>query len=206
MVNNYQAVKIFDTGNPVRTSEPADSGATPAGRAIRVAMLDDDIRYGGKYYVESLQNRGFEVQPFWSTDKFMAFFRQDGHADLVILDVMMPPGRSLRTEQTRDGQLTGLVVARELRKLREQIPIVFLSSTPSAPYAEMAKGFSNTLVPCAFLEKSRTPAADLPNILAWYFKTGKIQRGLFRRIVDSLMLEPNIAGWGIDLKKLVRPD
>lgn len=61
--------------------------------------------------------------------------------DLVVLDIMMDPGETLRdTHEVRGGLCTGLVLAERIRKQYRNLPIVLLSNAvaPEAPQRGMA--------------------------------------------------------------------
>ena len=81
----------------------------------RIAYVEDDIVILANY-TEILRDEGFEVAGYSGSDEAIAAFR-DGLPDLVLLDV------SLHGE--RDA---GFHVCSELRRLSENLPIIFLTS------------------------------------------------------------------------------
>jgi CheY-like chemotaxis protein len=53
---------------------------------------------------------------------------QDNKYDLIILDVMMPPGLALKDDNTMKGARSGVVLARKLHKLYPATPLFLLSN------------------------------------------------------------------------------
>ncbi|MCL2840240.1 MAG: response regulator [Defluviitaleaceae bacterium] len=85
-------------------------------RTKLIYIADDDysIREALKAFLDS---DGYEVCDFDNGDALLAAFNKKA-ADLVILDVVMPPGSS------------GFVVCRELRKI-SKVPVIMLTARDS---------------------------------------------------------------------------
>ncbi|MGJ1430315.1 response regulator transcription factor [Sphingobacterium spiritivorum] len=91
---------------------------------IHILLAEDEVLMG-KIIKEALESRGFTVT--WVTDGLKAFssFRAQ-RPDICIFDVMMP---------VQDG----FTVAKEIRKVDNDIPILFLTAKSST--ADIVEGF-----------------------------------------------------------------
>ncbi len=95
-----------------------------------VLFVDDEV-LPAKLYLRALQESGFKVIHLKSVDEALHFAEtaQDRvSVDLLVLDLMMPPGEALKDEETLDGVTTGLVLRGALRKYYPKQPIVFLTN------------------------------------------------------------------------------
>lgn len=81
----------------------------------RVLFVDDDI-YLMQQYVEAMTDAGYSVSPATSADEALDLARIESF-DAIILDIMMPPGRSFNLIETAGGFKTGIALARELKSL-----------------------------------------------------------------------------------------
>lgn len=93
--------------------------------SIRVLYVEDEL-FLGKIVKESLQSRGFEVLMESDGVKVMPRFIQM-KPDICVLDVMLP---------NKDG----FEIADEIRKLNNDIPIIFL--TAKTQTEDLVRGFS----------------------------------------------------------------
>jgi CheY-like chemotaxis protein len=91
----------------------------------RLLFVDDDPFVSSRY-VESLCDEGYEVLEASGVDSALALARGRDF-DAVILDIMFPPGRSFTNVETHGGFKTGLVLARRLRDLLPDAPIIALT-------------------------------------------------------------------------------
>src|SRR6266699_3302124 len=69
-----------------------------------------------------------------------------------------------------------------------------------------AKRVAKILRRCAFVRKADYPPVRLVEFIGHYFERGRFPSAILRRLVDSLVVEPNVHGVGIDLKKLIDND
>lgn len=81
--------------------------------ALRIAIVDDDIQIceSLKSYLDELLDLSFELRTFYSGEAFLEAF-EAGMFDLIILDIFM-------------DRLTGMEVAREIRKSDPDVKLVF---------------------------------------------------------------------------------
>ena len=113
----------------------AEAAALPRGRVV---IVDDD-----EFFRESLESNltdsGFEVTAFGDGASVLAYLRQSGTADLMLLDWKMPA-------------MSGIEVLRHLREAGAEVPVIFLTALSDQIYEEAA------LIGGAidFVEKSRS--------------------------------------------------
>ncbi len=94
-----------------------------------VILIDDD--HGPMdYYVEALRHRGFSVEQIDSTDEAFRWLEKPGAEmpDLVVVDMMMPPGTRLTMEETDSGLRSGVFIARAVRERFPNVPMVALTN------------------------------------------------------------------------------
>lgn len=97
-----------------------------------VLMVDDD-RLPMSYYVKALEKEGFNVEHCLEPDSALDFANKKGsEIDLIILDVMMPPGKVFEKEDTHEGLRTGVFLLKEIRKICSNMPIVILTNVKNS--------------------------------------------------------------------------
>ena len=119
----------------------------------------------------------------------------------------MPPG-SLDAEACGNGKYTGLIVAQQIRRSLPYTPIMLLSNTTFSDVEDACRATQATIPNCLFWQKQEMNPSRLASKLDEYFDSGKMtkpQPSLLQRIFGMVLLQPNVAGIGIDLKK-VGPD
>ncbi|MEO8403874.1 MAG: response regulator transcription factor [Chitinophagaceae bacterium] len=92
--------------------------------AIKVLYVEDEL-FLGKIVRESLESRGFEVMMESDGAKATALFKSS-NPDICVLDIMLP---------NKDG----FAIADEIRRLNEDVPIIFL--TAKVQTEDVVKGF-----------------------------------------------------------------
>jgi len=90
-----------------------------------VLFVDDDAKRGGSL-ADFLQEE-YKVLLVDKTGDALKLIREGmNDIDLVILDIMMPPGE-LGKERTDNARRTGLVLLREIRNASPKIPVVIFT-------------------------------------------------------------------------------
>jgi CheY-like chemotaxis protein len=116
-----------------------------------ILMIDDSAR-GVMIYKEELEASGYQVLHHRSVDEALRDLearRQD--FELVILDVMMPPGESFRQDQAADlGLRTGVRVYERLRERAPHLPVVVLTNVTNPGVQERFRRERG----CWFLQKA----------------------------------------------------
>jgi DNA-binding response OmpR family regulator len=93
-----------------------------------ILFIDDERREMDSYYLE-LELSGYQVRFKTDVDAALIFF--DDHLDsinMVILDIMMPPGKIFANSDTKLGLRTGLPVFERLREKSPHLPILILTN------------------------------------------------------------------------------
>ncbi len=126
--NNRKEIHNTDLSDPVKELTTLQ----------RILVVDDEQALIN-FLKEVLENEGFEVEGYSDSQDALADFKQDPHRfDLVITDLTMP-------------NLTGNELAYEIRKLRDDIPIMLCSGYNNGLATEsMPKHKLNNFLPKPF--------------------------------------------------------
>ncbi|MFL6353042.1 MAG: TIR domain-containing protein [Bryobacteraceae bacterium] len=119
----------------------------------RILIIDDDIFYA--YYAANLLTDigGYVVTQSHSVDEGWELARR-GKFPLIIVDLKMPPGKCFGSLDTSGGHKTGLVLAREIKKVSPSTKIIIQSAAPDADLERNSSQLDSTM----FLCKSPNPA------------------------------------------------
>lgn len=122
-----------------------------AGDQIRVLVVDDDIgdqirvlvADANIYDDDEILKKSFKIQELEKDGDIkvdvaldgteaLKYLRAQEKPDIIVLDIMMPPGgQELAEEDIKQGHETGFVVLRKIRKeLKLDIPIIVLTIYP----------------------------------------------------------------------------
>jgi CheY-like chemotaxis protein len=102
----------------------------------KIFFVDDELIPGLEepdghymwYYTDALKEEGYEVIEAIGTDQAIAEMKSHSDIDLIILDIMMSPGKAFEKEDTMEGLRTGVNLARMLSKEYPKIPILVLTN------------------------------------------------------------------------------
>ena len=172
----------------------------------RVILVDDaawEHVAGQLKSIFALQ--GFSLDVYNSVDEFGKFLDAAGGpspADIYVVDVMIPPGRRYMNEETHDGLITGLYLAREIRERFPLVPIIIWSGTNLDTVRLLAVHMEKRLTKCIFVKKPIS-GEKLLALIEGYFAKGKFTNSWVKKIWDGIVLRPGIGGLGIDVKKLL---
>jgi CheY-like chemotaxis protein len=99
-------------------------------------LIDDELTPGQDkpsgsymwYYSEALREEGFQITEAADVDEALRELATDGlRFDLIVLDVMMPPGKAFAGANTQDGLRTGILLADQIREYCPATPVVVLT-------------------------------------------------------------------------------
>jgi CheY-like chemotaxis protein len=102
-----------------------------------ILFIDDELCPNSKgpsgnymwYYVEALRDASYTVVEVPGPDDALTNLKaKDQHYDLIILDIMMPPGAAYRTRDTSNGLRTGILVVQTLHEQWPDIPVLVLTN------------------------------------------------------------------------------
>ena len=104
----------------------------------RILFIDDELCPGQKepnakymwFYVAALHDAGFVVTETQGPDEALEELSADPKRfDLVILDIMMPPGEKYRSnKKSLNGLRTGILLAETLNKQWPSMPVLVLTN------------------------------------------------------------------------------
>ncbi len=86
-------------------------------RSARILLVEDDPTVR-KVLSSQLERSGYSVISAGESDSAQAAFKSSGPFDLVVSDIVMP------------GELQGPALARKLRQMKSDLPVIFLSGYP----------------------------------------------------------------------------
>ncbi len=101
-----------------------------------ILVIDDEKREMDSY-VGELKLRGYDVRFEKNVDDALDFFEKpEGKIDLVVLDIMMPPGARFREVDTNQGLRTGILVYDWIRQRALGLPCIILTNVSKEDVAE----------------------------------------------------------------------
>ncbi len=108
-----------------------------------ILFVDDEPFFVGSY-IDELRDSGYEVKIETTVDSATDWFRNNGsQVQLVIVDVMMPAGKTFKSLDKSLGLRTGFLLYDWLRELNKDVPIVVLSNTTHQEVKEKFAGETN---------------------------------------------------------------
>ena len=114
-----------------------------------ILLIDDEPRYV-EAYRDELAQAGYRVHLIADVDTAFAFLGDQGaEVELVILDIMMPPGCVFRNADTEKGWRTGVHLYRQVRSTAPDLPFIILTNVSDR---EVEKSFEKERN-CVFLHK-----------------------------------------------------
>ena len=113
------------------------------------------------YYQEAIREQpGYKVYAISKVDDVLVEIKER-NPDLVVLDIMMEPGKLLgHLDEVRGGLCTGIELARKIRLEFPKFPIVLLSNAvaPEAPQRDYARDLMfDDVIQEVFYKPTTTP-------------------------------------------------
>ena len=126
---------------------------------IDEGRLDDSDYDAGymSYYVTSLRENGFGVDI--ASDASSALTMVQGNPErygMALIDIMMPPG-NLGSMETKNGIITGLVLARKIHDIAPGMVLVVLSNAIGSQVANHEQLMQEGVVEQVFQKLTTTP-------------------------------------------------
>ncbi len=119
-----------------------------------ILFIDDEprIMHGYFAYLErEMQQYGHDVQFVSNVDDALDLFdNRRPEIDLIILDIMMPPGERFSSDETNEGLQTGVVFYKRIRNHLPDLPVLIFSNY----YDEDLDNDLRQDVNCRFLQKA----------------------------------------------------
>lgn len=93
-----------------------------------ILFVDDEARLMDSYR-EELELSPFKVTYIKRTDEALKFFEENvEQIEMLILDIMMPPGGSFKNEDTEQGLRTGLRFFERVKQQSPDLPIIIFTN------------------------------------------------------------------------------
>jgi CheY-like chemotaxis protein len=94
----------------------------------RILLIDDDFYISG-LYKKMLERRGFTVELNDGVDAALtSLTNPEKQFDLIVLDLAMPPGKSLTKEESLGGVASGVAVYKKIRERSVKLPVIVLTN------------------------------------------------------------------------------
>jgi CheY-like chemotaxis protein len=126
-----------------------------------ILFLDDEQRKMDSHRLE-LEKAGYEVEYLNDVDRALLFFEKNSAAiDLVILDIMMPWGKSFTKEETDYGMRTGILVFDRIRALVPDVKVLVLTNVTDDTVLKVLRNKAN----CQVASKQDLLVEDFPGVV-----------------------------------------
>jgi CheY-like chemotaxis protein len=113
-------------------------------------------------YAKDLEISGFEVLFKSDVDEALTFLKQEPDTiSLLILDLMLPPGKSFKDEDTNEGLRTGINFYRRVRSILPATPVVILTNVSD----EKVEDWFQDKVNCWFFQKKDLFPFELTEVI-----------------------------------------
>lgn len=114
-----------------------------------ILFVDDEKRFMHSYMME-LELEGHTVSFQNDVDSALSLLEKGlDHLELLILDIMMPPGRNFQGEDTGGGLRTGVFFYERIRVLAPHLPVIIFTNVSDEQLEKRFKAEAN----CRFLRK-----------------------------------------------------
>ncbi len=144
----------------------------------KLVLLIDDNRLPMDYYVKALRQEGFKVQHCLGTDAALNFVETEGsEIAVIVLDIMLPPGKTYKDEDTNEGLRTGVFLLEDIRKYCPKKPVVVLTNVTNP---STLNEFEN-LPLVRIVQKKDCPPFELAELV------GAMSSGVDKEIADDEM-------------------
>ncbi|HEY6190450.1 MAG TPA: response regulator [Pyrinomonadaceae bacterium] len=117
--------------------------------SLTILFVDDEPRHTD-VYVQVLRELGHTVEYLQSVDTALEFFKENmERINLLVLDIMMPPGKAFKDTDTEVGLKTGVCFFEVVRGLKPDLPVIVLTNVSDKRVAQKFMEKDN----CWFLRK-----------------------------------------------------
>lgn len=159
-------------------------------------------------FVVDLGIRGLKVTTCRTADDCLDVLLAGCNAGVFILDVMLLSRGAFTSEDTEGYRYTGLLLGRIIRELYPHTPIVFFSAISSKDSLRYVDLTVETLGNSTLIRKHEIASPfEFADQICPILETGRVHRqarSVLGAAADSLLVEPNVAGIGFDVKGFVK--
>ncbi len=101
-----------------------------------ILFVDDEKRRMENYIME-LEESGYSVKLCTDVDDALYFLTEHSkRIELIILDIMMPPGKSFNLDDTQMGFRTGIRFYEKIREVNKTLPVIIFTHVADPNIAE----------------------------------------------------------------------
>ena len=126
-----------------------------------ILFVDDEPRYV-HLFLEELKYTGLQYAYMRKVDDALDYIEENpGAVQLLVLDIMMPPGRSFDSAQTRYGLDTGIRFFERVRRGSPDLPVIILTNVTDEKVARRFRAEPN----CQFVRKLETEPFQLVDLI-----------------------------------------
>src|SRR5271169_439864 len=93
---------------------------------MRILFIDDLIEEI-RAFSKALEREGHTVEKVTEPDEALKKLRTTSY-DVLVLDIMMPPGSYIQHPDNKEGMITGILLLQDIRKEFPNIPAVVLTN------------------------------------------------------------------------------
>lgn len=127
----------------------------------KLVLLIDDDKLPMQFYIKALEQKGYKVKHCLEPDTALDFVRKKGsQIAAIILDIMLPPGKTYKNVDTNEGLRTGLFLLRDLRMCCPDVPIAVLTNVKNPETLSEFGGESLVTV----VQKMKCPPFELAEL------------------------------------------
>jgi CheY-like chemotaxis protein len=177
-------------------------------RPKRIVVVDEDAIQMAPFEIE-LNMRGYDVTVCATAEDCLDLLSSRRRFDLFVVDIMLAvrdESPVYTREQTNDFLLTGLHLARDIRRRRTKTPILLFSNTSNKDLLDVIQSWAKRIGNARFVPKyiisSGCEFGDMVDRILVGGLPGTSKKTALKRLKEAVMFEPNFYGVGIDFKKL----
>lgn len=177
-------------------------------RPKRIVIVDEDAIQMRPFEID-LNIRGFELTVCNTAEDCLDTLSSKRRFDLFVIDIMLKVREEnpvYTKEQTNDFLLTGLHLARDIRRRRKTTPILLFSNTSNRELLRVIREWQKQIGNTYFFPKYEIlSVSEFGDMVEKIIEDGlpqKSKEGVFKKLGKAIKAEPNFYGLGIDLKKL----
>ena len=173
----------------------------------RVVVVDDDPIQMRPFFVE-MNSRGIDAISLSDADQCFDYIESGSHADIYVIDIMLRSSKHYSAALTNNYQLTGLSVARDVRRFNQNTPIILFSNTVQSDLVTEIRKVAEKIGNCVLIQKyTISEFGQFGYLIETILVEGVkniASKNFWKRLKESIFLKPSFFGVGVDLKTLTK--
>ncbi len=170
-----------------------------------ILLVDDESIYTNLYRA-SLESRSLKVITCKGPKSALMKLSEKPNIKVFVVDLMMPSQGQYKPDETHNNLLTGALLARDIRSIYLEEPIIIFTSSTVSAHLDKLQNFVNKMNNIFVVQKGSTNPDQFSRTVEFLIfndHLGKDEQTLLSRFFSSLLWEPNFFGIGINLRKLI---